>query len=100
MTQCWFPSKGEIWNAPAWFLGALTFANMLTPYFLPAIAKQDKKQLRRTTFWIMVFTLLPKLGYCCATDSFDAFEGTMKASPLLNLLRFNPLFCVLEVMIG
>merc|ERR1712032_1367548 len=51
-------------------------------------------------FWIMVFTLLPKLGYCCATDSFSAFEGTMKASLLFNCLRFNPFFCVLEVMIG
>lgn len=73
---------------------------MLTPYFLPVIAKQDKKQLRRTARWLTVFSLLPKLGYCFATDSFDNFEGTMKATVFFNEVRFSPLFCVLEVMLG
>lgn len=37
----------QIWNAPTWFLSALTFATAALPFSLPVLAKQSKAQLRR-----------------------------------------------------
>jgi peptidoglycan/LPS O-acetylase OafA/YrhL len=44
--QAWFPAHAEIWNAPTWFLSALTFAMVVLPHVLPAIASMRKKGLK------------------------------------------------------
>jgi hypothetical protein len=44
--QAWFPAHAEIWNAPTWFLSALTFAMVVLPHVLPAIAAMRKKGLK------------------------------------------------------
>jgi hypothetical protein len=44
--QAWFPAHAEIWNAPTWFLSALTFAMVVLPHVLPAIAGMRKKGLK------------------------------------------------------
>jgi len=105
MISAWFPLHAEVWNAPTWFLGALTFATILTPYFIPVIAKQDKKSLRRTAFFLTLFGFLPKLGYLYDTNAWGFLEGAMspKAFPNLaffNFMRFNPVWAVFEVMLG
>merc|ERR1712007_78287 len=105
MTQAWFPMHAEVWNAPTWFLGALTFATVLTPYFLPILAKQGKPELRRSAFWISLFGLLPRLGYCYDNGAWGFLEGAMapKAFPNLatfNSMRFNPVWAVMELMLG
>eukprot|EP00928_Gymnodinium_smaydae_P038418 TRINITY_DN26510_c0_g1_i2.p1 TRINITY_DN26510_c0_g1~~TRINITY_DN26510_c0_g1_i2.p1 ORF type:complete len:302 (-),score=37.63 TRINITY_DN26510_c0_g1_i2:224-1129(-) len=105
MTQAWFPGHAEIWNAPTWFLGALTFATVLQPYFMPVLAKQGKKELRRTAFWITLFGLIPRLGYCYDTNGWGLLEGAMAPKAFANLwafnaMRFNPCWAVMEVMLG
>ena len=106
MTQAWFPMHAEIWNAPTWYLSALAFATAIFPFSLPSMAKMTKPQLRRTTGWLFVVNLLPKLSY------FYDFAGTVSlmegvASPKLfpnvaifNMLRFNPLLLVAEIFMG
>jgi hypothetical protein len=44
--QAWFPAHAEVWNAPTWFLSALTFAMLVLPHVLPAIAAMRKKGLK------------------------------------------------------
>mmetsp|Transcript_68431 Transcript_68431/g.127702 ORF Transcript_68431/g.127702 Transcript_68431/m.127702 type:complete len:530 (+) Transcript_68431:73-1662(+) len=105
MISAWFPMHAEIWNAPTWFLGALTFATILTPFFLPIIAKQGKKELRRTAVWLTIASLLPKLAYCYDTNGWGLLEGAManaafKNLAFFNFTRFNPVWAVFEVMLG
>merc|ERR1712176_639632 len=105
MTQAWFPLHAEVWNAPTWFLGALTFATVLTPYFLPVLAKQGKKELRRTCFWLTLFTLIPRLAYCYDTDGWALLEGAMPPKAFrniafFNMMRFSPFLATMEVMLG
>lgn len=35
--QAWFPAHAEIWNAPTWFLSALTFAMIVLPHVVSAV---------------------------------------------------------------
>lgn len=103
MTQAWFPMHAEVWNAPTWFLGALTFATVLQPYFTPVLAKQGKKELRRTAFWLTIVSLLPKIGYCYDHGAWQFMEGAMTKMPnlaIFNTMRFSPFFAVMEVMLG
>jgi len=105
MISAWFPMHAEVWNAPTWFLGALTFATILTPYFMKFVAKQNKKELRRTAVWLTIFSLLPKLAYCYDTNGWGFLEGAMspRAFPNLaffNFIRFSPVWAVGEVMLG
>ncbi|CAJ1333506.1 unnamed protein product, partial [Effrenium voratum] len=46
MLQSWFPKSAEVWNAPTWFLSALSFALCALPYALRIIATQKKEHLR------------------------------------------------------
>jgi hypothetical protein len=46
LTQAWFPAHAEVWNAPTWFLSALTFAMLVLPHVLPAIAAMRKRGLQ------------------------------------------------------
>jgi peptidoglycan/LPS O-acetylase OafA/YrhL len=105
MTQAWFPMHAEIWNAPTWFLSALTFATALFPFCLPKIAQMDKKQLRKTVGWLWIINLLPKIGYCYDLNVWKLAEGvsSAKAHPsmaMFNMVRFSPLLQVAEVLIG
>lgn len=105
MTQAWFPMHAEIWNAPTWFLSALTFATAMLPFSLPILAKQSKVQLRRTAAFLFIVGLLPKLGYCYDHQAWGLLEGALnpKAMPnlaIFNTQRFNPFYAVIEVLLG
>jgi len=105
MTQAWMPQHAEIWNAPTWFLGALTFATACLPYCLPAIATLSQAGLVKTGFWIWLTYLLPKLGYCYDFGTWSMAEGIVspKAHPnyaAFNAQRFSPVFAVAEVLLG
>jgi peptidoglycan/LPS O-acetylase OafA/YrhL len=105
LTQAWFPFAAEIWNAPTWFLSALTVATALMPFGLPKIAHMDKKGLRRTAVWLYAVSLLGKIGYCYDFKAWTLVEGVMapKAHPniaAMNMMRFNPLLLAAEVFLG
>mmetsp|Transcript_17343 Transcript_17343/g.41064 ORF Transcript_17343/g.41064 Transcript_17343/m.41064 type:complete len:516 (-) Transcript_17343:92-1639(-) len=105
MLQAWFPMHAEIWNAPTWFLSALTFATAALPFSLPVLAKQSKAQLRRTGLMLFVIGLLPKLGYCYDFQAWGMLEGAMnpKALPnlaMFNMQRFSPFYALIEVLLG
>lgn len=105
LTQAWFPMHAEVWNAPTWFLSALTFATAVLPFALPVLAKQSKPQLRRTAGFLFLVGLLPKLGYCYDHKAWSFLEGAMdpKAFPNLasfNAQRFNPFYASIEVLLG
>lgn len=104
MTQAWFPLHAEVWNAPTWFLGALTFATVLQPFFTPVLARQGKRELRGMAIWLTLFGLLPKIAYCYDFNTWGFLEGALGSkSPnlaIFNTLRFSPFFAVIEVMLG
>jgi len=105
MTQAWFPMHAEVWNAPTWFLSALTFATALLPFSLPILAKQTKAQLRRTAGFLFLVGLLPKLGYLYDHNAWGLLEGAMAPKAMANLAifnsqRFNPMYAVIEVLLG
>lgn len=105
LTQAWAPGHAEIWNAPTWFLSALTFAMATLPYCLPAIAGLNVAQLVKTGWWVFVAYLLPKLGYAYDLNTWTMAEGITapKMHPNLgvfNDLRFSPLNAVAEVLLG
>uniref|UniRef100_A0A6T1MB48 Acyltransferase 3 domain-containing protein n=1 Tax=Alexandrium monilatum TaxID=311494 RepID=A0A6T1MB48_9DINO len=105
MTQAWFPMHAEVWNAPTWFLSALTFAMVVLPYALRVLAKQSKPELRRTAGFLFLVGLLPKLGYCYDHNAWWLLEGALapRAMPnlaIFNSQRFNPFYAVIEVLLG
>lgn len=105
MLQAWFPMHAEVWNAPTWFLSALTFAMAALPFALPVLAKQSKAQLRRTALVLFLVGLLPKLGYCYDHQAWGMLEGAMspKALPnlaMFNMQRFSPFYALIEVLLG
>jgi hypothetical protein len=105
LTQAWAPSHAEIWNAPTWFLSALSFATATIPYCLPAIAALNVTDLIKTGYWIFIAYMLPKLGYTYDTNTWTMAEGITppKLHPNLavfNVQRFSPLFAVAEVLLG
>jgi len=105
MTQAWFPMNAEIWNAPSWFLSALTFATATMPFALPSIAKMTPLQLKRTMLYLVGASLLPKLGYSYDHNVWGVMEGITAPNAFPNLAifnnqRFNPFFATLEVLLG
>ena len=95
----------EVWNAPTWFLSALTFATALFPFCMPKIAEMDKKKLGKLATWLFLITLIPKIGYCYDLNAWKIAEGITapKAHPnlaLFNNLRFSPLSNAAEVLLG
>jgi hypothetical protein len=105
LTQAWAPNHAEIWNAPTWFLSALTFATATLPYCLPTIAGLTVPQLVKTGWWIFLAYLLPKLGYAYDHNMWTVAEGITapKLHPNLqvfNTVRFSPVFAVAEVLLG
>jgi peptidoglycan/LPS O-acetylase OafA/YrhL len=105
LTQAWAPNHAEIWNAPTWFLSALSFATAVLPYCLPAISSLSGMNLVKTGYWIFVAYMLPKLGYMYDTNTWTMAEGITppKLHPNLavfNVQRFSPVFAVAEVLLG
>jgi peptidoglycan/LPS O-acetylase OafA/YrhL len=105
LTQAWFPSSAEVWNAPTWYLSALNFITACMPFALVPISTMTKPQLRKTSIWLFILYLLPKIGYFWDFGAWDLWEGIMapKAHPnwsVFNLHRFSPLFLVAEVLLG
>ena len=105
LTQAWFPAHAEIWNAPTWFLSALTFAMAVLPHALPAIAAMRKNALQRCIAALTAFSLLGKLAYSYDLGAWTLLEGFMapKLHPnllLWNVTRFHPFYAAVEVLIG
>lgn len=105
LTQAWFPSSAEIWNAPTWYLSALNWITACLPFSLVPLSKMTKPQLRKTAFWLFAIYVLPKIGYWCDFNTLGLWEGITapKAHPnysVFNVLRFSPLFLVAEVLLG
>jgi peptidoglycan/LPS O-acetylase OafA/YrhL len=105
LLQSWFPLHAEVWNAPTWYLSALNFITVLMPFALQPMAKMNKKQLRKTAFYLGLISLLPKIGYLYDFNAWSIVEGVTspKTHPniaIFNLLRFSPLFQAAEVMLG
>eukprot|EP00933_Yihiella_yeosuensis_P041329 TRINITY_DN3571_c0_g1_i1.p1 TRINITY_DN3571_c0_g1~~TRINITY_DN3571_c0_g1_i1.p1 ORF type:complete len:533 (-),score=99.17 TRINITY_DN3571_c0_g1_i1:372-1970(-) len=105
MAQAWFPMHAEIWNAPTWFLSALTFATCLLPFSLKVLAKQNKRHLRRSALFLFLVGLLPRLGYCYDHNAWSLMEGAMNPKAMANLAifntqRFNPFYAAIEVLQG
>lgn len=105
LAQAWFPAHAEVWNAPTWFLSALAFAMLVLPYVLPSIAAMRKKGLRILMFTLIAISVLAKLSYSYDLNTWFIFEGL--SSPrnhpnilLWNVTRFNPFYCLLEVLMG
>jgi peptidoglycan/LPS O-acetylase OafA/YrhL len=105
LLSAWFPLSAEVWNAPTWFLSALSFCFLGLPYSLKVLAKQTKSQLRRTLGILTCLSLVPKIAYSYDLKAWGIFEGMMSAAThpnyaLFNTLRFSPLGALLEVLMG
>lgn len=105
MLQAWFPLSAEVWNAPTWFLSALTFALWVLPYGLRIISGQSKAELRRTLVFLTALSLISKLSYSYDLKAWSIMEGTLNAKThpnyaMFNAVRFSPLAAVQEVLMG
>lgn len=105
MLQAWFPLNAEVWNAPTWFLSALSFALCVLPYALRVIATQRKAELRRTLIFLTLLSIIPKLSYSYDLKAFDIMEGMLNAKKhpnyaLFNAVRFSPFAALGEVLMG
>ena len=105
LTQAWFPAHAEIWNAPTWFLSALTFAMVALPHALPWVASLRRSGLVKLLLALTAASLIPKLAYSYDLNVWSILEGVTppKAHPnqlLWNVTRFHPFYALLEVLIG
>lgn len=105
LTQAWFPAHAEIWNAPTWFLSALTFALIVLPHALPAIAEMRRRGLKKLLWVLSGMSLLGKLAYSYDLNAWSILEGVTSARAHPNLLlwnvtRFHPFYALLEVLMG
>eukprot|EP00933_Yihiella_yeosuensis_P050648 TRINITY_DN48445_c0_g1_i1.p1 TRINITY_DN48445_c0_g1~~TRINITY_DN48445_c0_g1_i1.p1 ORF type:complete len:523 (+),score=114.97 TRINITY_DN48445_c0_g1_i1:76-1644(+) len=105
LSQAWFPMHAEVWNAPTWFLSALSYSTVLLRFALPVLARQTKAQLQHTGIFLFLAGLLPKLGYCDDHDAWGLLEGAMVPSKMPNIAvfntqRFNPFYASIEVLLG
>eukprot|EP00241_Pyramimonas_parkeae_P002184 CAMPEP_0114247074 /NCGR_PEP_ID=MMETSP0058-20121206/12824_1 /TAXON_ID=36894 /ORGANISM="Pyramimonas parkeae, CCMP726" /LENGTH=430 /DNA_ID=CAMNT_0001360347 /DNA_START=276 /DNA_END=1568 /DNA_ORIENTATION=- len=105
LTQAWFPMHAELWNAPTWFLSALTFAMMVLAYALEPMAKMTKKSLKMCIGALTGVMLVAKAAYSYDLNLWTALDGmlTARTHPNLafgNLTRFHPFYAVVEVLIG
>jgi peptidoglycan/LPS O-acetylase OafA/YrhL len=105
LTQAWFPAHAEIWNAPTWFLSALTFSMIALPHTLPWIASLKKDGLKKLLVCLTIASLIGKLAYSYDLNTWTILEGvtSAKAHPnqlFWNVTRFHPFYALLEVMMG
>jgi peptidoglycan/LPS O-acetylase OafA/YrhL len=101
LTQAWFPSLGELWNSPTWFLSASLFAYALFPYIITPISKLNRQNLIKLLILTLSVSLLIKISYS-SICGWEIMEGLkMPSSPLLfNFIRFNPVINFLEFLMG
>ena len=105
LSQAWFPAHAELWNAPTWFLSALTFATVCLPFCLPAVASWRKKGLKTAMWALTAVSLVAKIAYSYDTNGWFFMEGTMspKTHPswmFWNATRFSPFMALVEILIG
>eukprot|EP00192_Tetraselmis_astigmatica_P005119 CAMPEP_0117668120 /NCGR_PEP_ID=MMETSP0804-20121206/11358_1 /TAXON_ID=1074897 /ORGANISM="Tetraselmis astigmatica, Strain CCMP880" /LENGTH=497 /DNA_ID=CAMNT_0005475947 /DNA_START=168 /DNA_END=1662 /DNA_ORIENTATION=+ len=105
LSQAWFPTSAELWNAPTWFLSALTFAMLVLPYALPYIAEWRKSGLKMGLAVLTGVGLLAKVAYTYDLNALTVFEGLAgpRGHPnwlVFNTQRFHPFYAVLEVLMG
>lgn len=105
LLQAWFPAHAEIWNAPTWFLSALAFAMLILPHVLPMIASMRKKGLKILLLSLISLSLISKISYSYDLNTWFIFEGLVSPRNhpnmlLWNITRFNPFYCLLEVLMG
>lgn len=105
LSQAWFPAHAELWNAPTWFLSALTFAMVVVPFALPTIATWTKRNLKLAFGVLTGLSLVAKLAYSYDLGVWTILEGMTlpKLHPNLmfwNITRFHPFYALLEVLMG
>jgi len=105
LTQSWFPLHAEVWNAPTWFLSAMSFALVALPSAISTIAQLDKKGLRQAMGLFTAVLLLPRLAYSYDLGVWGVMEGLLSARTHPNIafwnsIRFNPLYALLEMLLG
>ena len=105
LTQAWFPMHAELWNAPTWFLSALTFATAALPFALPSVASWRKRGLKTAMVALTAVSLIAKIAYSYDTNGWAFMEGVMgpKTHPnwmFFNATRFSPFFALVEILIG
>ena len=105
LSQAWFPAHAELWNAPTWFLSALTFATVCLPFALPAVASWRRRGLKRAMWILTAVSVLAKLAYSYDTNGWFFMEGTMspRSHPswlFWNSIRFSPFAALVEILIG
>ena len=71
----------EIWNAPTWFLSALTFAMAVLAYAIGPIAKMGKASLKKCIAILMGTSLIAKLGYSYDLGVWSILEGVARSHP-------------------
>ncbi len=86
-TQAWFPLHAEVWNAPTWFLSAMSFAMVVMPSAIGAIAKLGKKGLCQAMLTLSGILLLPRLAYSYDLGAWSIMEGLLNARPELGIDR-------------
>jgi peptidoglycan/LPS O-acetylase OafA/YrhL len=94
-----------VWNAPTWFLSALTFAMVVLPHVLPAVAALRRKGLKWLLALLTGVSLLGKLAYSYDLGAWSILEGVTPARAHPNLLlwnvtRFHPFYALVEVLMG
>lgn len=105
LLQAWFPLSAEIWNAPTWFLSALSFTLIVLPFALRVLAVQRKVDLRRILVFLTLLSLLAKVSYSYDLNAWFIFEGTLSAKTHpnyvhFNATRFSPFAALLEMLMG
>jgi hypothetical protein len=104
LTQSWFPLQAEAWNAPTWFLSAMTFATPPMLLLMKPIAKMGQSALKNTFVALCLCSLLPKIWYSWTLDAWTIMEGMIgRGHPdiaLFNVMRFNPVFALVELLLG
>lgn len=103
LAQAWFPAHAEVWNAPTWFLSALSFSMLVLPHALPAVAALRARGLRTLLGALTGLSLLAKLAYSYDLGTWGLLEGVARSHPnllLWNVTRFHPFYCLLEVLMG
>uniref|UniRef100_A0A7S1N0G5 Acyltransferase 3 domain-containing protein n=1 Tax=Eutreptiella gymnastica TaxID=73025 RepID=A0A7S1N0G5_9EUGL len=105
LTQAWFPMHAEVWNAPTWFLSAMSAAMIAMPSCIQSIAKMSKKGLGQAMLTLSAILLLPRLAYSYDLNVWSVMEGMLNARThpniaLWNATRFNPLYALVEMLMG
>lgn len=105
LVQSWFPLHAEIWNAPTWFLSAMSFAMVAMPSCIQSIAKMSKKGLKQSMVALSGILLLPRLAYSYDLNVWSIMEGMLNARTHPNIafwnsIRFNPFYALMEMLLG